>query len=279
MPTFQLSNVHRFRCCVHKILRRWIALIAIDVHFVHCSLEYNYGTCIISLIFALGWTCMFYYALFDYKYAHIPSFHPMYSLCVVFAGFEVCFEYDFGVKTTYIVHFRLLQVVSKYYFMVKSTPFLHLLTFIESIYARNLPNSRVCTEYVQLTERIVKIAISIYIILVVHMDVIFQLVYNIIGGHFYPMMPFLIPGLNIDSFYGRCSALLLQSLVLTFGWATITAFHTMMMIIFVNVPMLSTILIEHIDQLERIQSVWRFRKGRVRQKLYQIIWMQRQFNE
>lgn len=84
-----MCNVQRFRRCIHLILERWAKLAAIDVDYGQRRVEHNFGTLIISLFMILAWYCTFYYALIDHKYAHIPSFHPMYSLCVAFAGLEV----------------------------------------------------------------------------------------------------------------------------------------------------------------------------------------------
>lgn len=118
-----------------------------------------------------------------------------------------------------------------------------------------------------------KIGISVYFIMILHFGIIFQLLYNVIGGHGYPIVPFLIPSIDIESLCGSVSAILLQTLVISFGWTGMAAFDTMIVIIFAHFAMLSDILIERIDELATVRST-----AAMREKFYQIIWMQREFN-
>lgn len=167
----------------------------------------------------------------------------------------------------------------KYIYTAESPQLLRLLALIETIYAKNPSDDSVCGHYVRTTERILKAGIVVCFSFIFFDALVFPMLWHfVISGQRYPTFPCLLPGIDINTALGLIVTHTIQTLLLVFGLLTICIVDIFIVIIFANIPMMSTIIVQNIDRLQELLATKRRSLAEIKRQLLHVIWMQREYD-
>lgn len=152
-----------------------------------------------------------------------------------------------------VTHFS--QVISKYICPQDVRALIEIGDFIGNIYQQyTKPKSRsyylfLCNKYANISARILKTVLNVYILLFICF-LSLGICESLSMGKPMPALRIYLPGVNEDSFGGCFTIMVYNYVGATFVPMTEAAYNALLFIIFANMPMVSSVIVGHLDELK-----------------------------
>lgn len=164
---------------------------------------------------------------------------------------------------------------------------IELIKFFEEIYAKNSQlsdahnyrNYKICEQYANKCELIVKIINITYGMSAIILSLYSIIVYIVNGKHILTI-PMTFPYLGIHTTDGFLTLLLFQTFVIVYSVCVFLSFDSLLVVIVLNMRMTSEIMVGQIDELERaLVRPTEHTKLDIKRRFLHIILMHRRYNE
>lgn len=153
-----------------------------------------------------------------------------------------------------IRNFICTQGLIKYMFVDDINSLVEISKFIKDIYEKDTKShsrfyySILCQTYAKRTEIILKaLAIGYIALHICYISVLF--LHTVLNGKMVPMLRIYLPGIDTHSIGGAIFLNVLDYVSITTGYVNICCFDLLIFTIFINMPMLSLVIIGHLDEL------------------------------
>lgn len=147
--------------------------------------------------------------------------------------------------------------------------------FIEDVYAK-CPYQRLCTRYIDITEKIAEITAAYSTILGLAI-IVWPIACYAITGAMMPILPLYLPDRTFEIIDNFVLIFFVHPLILSAGICFIYVFDTLIFIIFVNLLMVASVIVADIKELDGVlkqpnntakESKWRMLKIVLMHKRY-----------
>lgn len=136
------------------------------------------------------------------------------------------------------------------------------------------PHQRLCTRYIDITEKITEVT-KVFCTILIIILALSPIAYYLIAGVMMPTMPIYFPDTNYEMFNNFILIAFVHSVVLLSGLCMFYAYDTLLIVIFVNMLMVASIIVEDINELDCVLNKHKYAVKEPRQRLIKIIWMQK----
>lgn len=195
--------------------------------------------------------------------------------------FFICFQsLRLHIMCIIMSHFTF-QILVKYMFVDDWRLLVDIAIFIEGIYAKNSTKQNttyyaICDKYGKLSELIVK-SVALFFATFIFMIFFLTFCESVYTGHVVLPMRIYLPGIDADTI-GGIAILLINNVVQTACCILIVvSYNSLIFLIFANIPMVSLIIIGHLNELNEILG--KRNRNIADIKLLHIIFMHRKYKE
>lgn len=156
--------------------------------------------------------------------------------------------------------------------------------FIGGIFERNSkPSTKgyyvgLCQKYASIGERVLKYIIAVYLAFFISF-VALILLESALTGTLVPPLRIYFPGVDAGFSVGFAFVILYNYVVLIVGLLVIGGYNSLLFFIFANIPMVSSVIIGHLDDLKDVLLVPNYKLCNVKRRLFNIILMHNKYIE
>lgn len=155
--------------------------------------------------------------------------------------------------------------------------------FAASIYQKNSNKTHkkyydICGVYARMSRIAVKCSVAWYTIFMTSYGGL-CIVDSLLGEFIRPPLRFYLPGMKEESFYGTIFLIVFESMVLLLFIFGTCLFDSLLYVVFINVRMVSKIIIEHVGDFENELRKPQVDISYIKQKHVDIFRMQMKYNE
>lgn len=214
-----------------------------------------------------------------------------YAIALLWFLTNVCYFFTIVDNVHYDVEIRFncaamicgtLQLFLKYVFMQNLRQLIPITEFIEDIYVKNAqPTGRyyaICAQYGRISQLTIKVGASLYFtsIGIITLSGIFE---TIITGVVKPTMALFFPFVFEYSKIMWWTLMAFNYLMSAICFFTTPPGDMLFFVIFANIPMIPAVIEGQLDELTETIEKQTVRRGEIKYRLLQYIWMQRNYYE
>lgn len=265
------NNHKKFHWYVNVHLRSIYKVIFLNV--TERPMKCSIGFIAILAIFAIiDIDCI--YGCFNAKQLNVS---PIFAICVSIGTMQVsspCKVHLLIIISCNIIELHS-QAICKYICFNDLQEFFKIAQFIEEVYAKT-NYQQICSKYMIITERIFQVT-RIVTSLVVIAVAMFPLVYYLMTGDMVAALPIYLPEMRSDTIQSLVLVICAHTAMTMIVEYVVYAIDTLIIVIFVNILMVASVIVEEIRQLQTV--VKQPRTGECKLRLIKIILMHQKYCE
>lgn len=272
-----MNSYDTFHWCLYKVLCPVFKIMFIDIS--KGKVLNKHGFVFVSLTFVCAVaSCVNGCRISILAGSNVDAFLCIFGVTMALQVFiRRCREKGFGYIAFSNNTLTSFKIWYKYICLWDLRKLMEVVNFIEHTY-KTMPNHPACCKFARLTETFVKILMTYYVIIMGAMLMLF-VVWPFINDSGSLILPMIVPGTDPNTTMGSLICICYQIPMCPIAGLIMYGSETLIVMIFVNMPMISSIITYSVHELETAIKNGNKSNSEIRSEFISIILLHKKYNE